>query len=102
MLTIVNGLDIEYTIGDTFRLAIGSEAGFSAGSKMRFQIAENTEAIISNEFNLNDDGEFVIELSEADKAKLAVNDYQYRITVIDVSGDVVTEKSGNFKVKWGA
>lgn len=104
MITISNNSNIEYTTGDTFKIIVSSDTSFLAGSVLRFQIAENNgdSVVINNNYNLSDSGDFTISLTTSETAKLVIGDYVYRITIIDADRDITTEKSGNFKVKWGA
>lgn len=96
--------DISYTKGDTFRLPItpAFEGAFE-GAQLRFVIAlsETTEPTIDKLFDVNDDMRFTLTLSSAEISKLNIGDYLYKMTLIK-NNTIVTEKSGNFEVKWGA
>ncbi len=104
MLEIINGVNISYTQGDTFRLKISSGNGFNEGSKVRLVVArdETGSAVISNAYDIGADGAFYVVLGEEDKAKLAMGDYLYKLVLLAPDGSVVTQKSGDFMVKWGA
>lgn len=104
MLRIINGTNISYTRGDTFDLRISSETGFNDGSTLRFTVAKNEDsgALILNEYSLGSDGAFRVTLNDKDKQTLGIGDYVYKLTVLTLSGIVVTQKSGDFAVKWGA
>lgn len=97
--------DISYTKGDTFKLSItpAFEGAFTEGTQLRFVIAqtEMTEPTIDKVFELNDDFTFTLTLSSNEISKLIIGDYLYKMTLIK-NNTIVTEKSGNFEVKWGA
>lgn len=97
--------DISYTKGDTFRLQImpAYEGAFTAGMQLRFVIAqtEMSGETIDKILDINDDLTFTITLSSDEITKLNIGDYLYKITLIK-NNTIVTEKSGNFCVKWGA
>ncbi len=61
MLEIINGVNISYTQGDTFRLKISSGNGFNEGSKVRLVVArdETGSAVISNAYDIGADGAFM-------------------------------------------
>lgn len=103
MLTIENGVNISYTLGDTFELKVNAKNGFTENSTLRFVIAQNqtAEPLIKNTYNIQD-GAFYVTLSQTDKEKLEINDYIYKLTLIGADGTIVTQKSGDFFVKWGA
>ena len=104
MLAVILNNDIEYTKGDTFKLNITSDIGFEANTQLEFTITtnQNTEPIIKNKYNLNLYNEFDVTLTVSDIEKLNFADYMYRLTVYSPEGEIITHKSGNFKVKWGA
>nr|DAF01617.1 MAG TPA: hypothetical protein [Caudoviricetes sp.] len=103
MLRIINGTDISYTKGDTFHLTISGKNAFSENSVLRFVVAEDTEsdAVIDGRYNMDSNGKFNVVLTEAERGKLTVNDYLYKLTLISADGVTITQKSGNFRVKWG-
>ena len=92
---------ITCTQGDEFSLTITSPDGFDDGTKLNFQVAENEEkeSVLNLEFEL-DDGVFEITLK--DTQQLPIGNYIYKIAVVDPLGRVVTRKSGELVVKWGA
>lgn len=101
MLTVINNTDIEYTHGDSFRLNVSSDIGIPGGAVLRLQINTDEENnIINTTFSQGDDG-FDIELTADQRSLLSVGNYMYRLSVIDGTA-IITEKSGNLKVKWGA
>lgn len=103
MVKIKNGVDIYYTEGDTFKLTVGREIPFNTGDTLRLQITktEGATPFINAIYTLNVYGGFDVVLSESDKLKLQINGkYKYRLTVIDIDGNIDTEKSGNFFVEW--
>lgn len=104
MIIIISGKNIEYTRGDTFYLKITTSGGFDENSQIDFVVAENENSvpIIENTYNLNDDNEFEITLSKADAEKFNYNNYLYKLVLHSADGKVMTQKSGDFKVKWGA
>ena len=104
MITIICDTNIEYTKGDTFLLNVTSDNGFDANSQMDFIIAESETAvpIVNNTYNLNSENGFYITFSDADVGKFNYADYMYKLTLHTPEGDIITQKSGNFKVKWGA
>ena len=97
--------DISYTKGDTFRLPItpAYEGAFTAGMQLRLVIARNemSEATIEKTLDINDNLTFTLILSNDEISKLNFGEYLYKIILIK-NNTVVTEKSGNFEVKWGA
>lgn len=103
MLTIINNKNISCSIEDSFLLPISNENGFEDGSTLRFDIAdgENSVPIISNTYTLSN-GMFNVTLDSTERKKLSIGNYIYRILIISANGTVVTEKSGDFTVKWGA
>lgn len=104
MLRIVDDSDFEYSVNDTFILPIEVEGdGFDENSKMRMIIAKDeiSESIVDNTFGFSDGG-FVISLSGEDKKKLVPGSYIYKLISTAADGMVITEISGNFRVKWGA
>lgn len=96
---------ISYTENDTFRMIAYQETEgiFEEGTQLRFIIAktEVSEYIIDKTFNLNDDMTFTITLTDAEKKRLILGDYIYKATIIK-NNTIVTRKSGDFTVKWGA
>ena len=97
--------DISYTKGDTFKLPItpAFEGAFTEGTQLRFVISltEMSEPTIDKTFDINDDLTFTLTLSSDEISKLNIADYLYKMTLIK-NNTIVTEKSGNFYVKWGA
>ena len=104
MITIVCGTDIEYTKGDTFSLDITTSGGFDENSQLTFIVAENenSQVLIENSYSLNSENAFTITISPTDSAKLNYDNYIYKMILHAPNGDIITQKSGNFKVKWGA
>lgn len=103
MVKIENG-DIYYPSGDTFKFSVGRELPFDETDTLRLQItkAEAAKPFIDNIYKLNVFGEFDVVLAESDTNKLQINDrYMYRLTVVDVDGNIDTEKSGKIFVEWG-
>lgn len=103
MITIKKST-IEYTKGDTFRLTISTETSFSEGSTLRFIIArdETSSYLIDTTVSLSSDGCFVIELTKSERDKLEIDNYKYKCVLISIDGIIITQKSGDFIVKWGA
>ena len=97
--------NISYTKNDTFLIRVFPkyEGVFEEGMQLRFIIAENEgdTAIIDEVFNIDKDLTFTITLSSTNKAKLNYGDYLYKMILIK-NNTVITKKSGNFEVKWGA
>ena len=98
-----DGQQITYTAGDTFFIDVTSVEGFEEGTKLNFQIAENeqSESVVDSVYELSD-GAFEIVLSDAEKERLSIGNYIYKIAVVDAGGDIITRKSGELIVKWGA
>ena len=96
------GEKISYTKGDTFELEVSSN-NFEAGDTCLFVIAkdENAEPIISANFSLANNV-FLITLTNAEKKRLQLGNYIYKIVVTALDGATVTTISGDFIVKWGA
>lgn len=105
MLTIINNTDIEYTKDDTFEMTVTSDGGFAGGSQLVFVIAQGEESVpaVNQSYDLNSDGGFTVTLSAEDKARLPIKEsYIYKLVLKESDGTVITQKSGNFTVKWGA
>lgn len=103
MLKILKTSDISYTKGDTFSLKIKAKNGFLEGSTLRLVIAESEykEPLIERTYSLSGDV-FYVNLTETDKKKLELSNYIYKLTVVSATGVTITQKSGDFLVKWGA
>lgn len=104
MIKIYSGGEkISYTAGDTFILNVSAAEGFEENSSLKFCIAKNeaSEYVIDSDFSLTD-GRFTIGLTDEEKSKLQIGDYIYKMTVVGGDGKIVTQKSGEFTVKWGA
>lgn len=101
-MLIINGANIRYTQGDTFKLTVSSRNGFNENSRLRFVVAEKEgrEPIIDKTFDMNNDG-FVITLDAAEREKIRIRDYVYKLVLIAPDGTIITQKSGDFIVKWG-
>lgn len=104
MITIICDSNIEYTKGDTFSLNITTSGGFDENSQLDFIVAENENSvpIIENTYNLNSESGFTVTLTSTDTNKFNYTDYIYKMTLHTPEGETITQKSGNFKVKWGA
>ena len=63
---------------------------------------ENSVPIIENTYNLNSESGFTVTLTSTDTNKFNYTDYIYKMTLHTPEGEIITQKSGNFKVKWGA
>lgn len=103
MLKIINGTNIEHTKGDTFRLEVAADYIFPEGEKLRFTVSRNEKntPLIERTFDLSN-GIFVVTLDKETENLLALGDYIYKLTELSLSGSVVTQLSGEFRVKWGA
>lgn len=105
MLTVIGNQNIEYTQGDTFELPVTQtyDGEFSSGMCLKLIISKSVIAdpFIEKNFDIGDDLSFNIVLDEADKEKLTLGEYLYKI-IIHKEDRIVTEKSGFFTVKWGA
>ena len=100
MVTVINNTDIIYTKGDTFRLFVTSSED-ECTDTLRFQVARNEEAdIIINKTVSPVNDVYTVELNTEEKQSLDIGDYVYRVSFVNQT-DVVTQKSGNFVVKWG-
>ena len=99
----LGGEKISYTAGDTFVLSVASSDGFDERSSLKFCIAKNEESenVIEKEF-LQENGQFNVELSADEAAKLTLGEYVYKLVLINGAGEISTEKSGELTVKWGA
>lgn len=98
-----NGDKITYTAGDTFVMNVTTADSFDEGSTLTFKIAQNetSEDIISKEFSLNGTG-FEVSLSEEDRDLLPIGEYIYKLVLKSANDEIITRKSGEFIVKWGA
>lgn len=104
MIKIFSGGEkISCSMEDTFSLAIESENGFESGTKLKFQVAENEdgELLVDKIFTLNGTI-FQIKLIKEEKEKLGLGEYIYRIVLLSPDESVITQKSGELEVKWGA
>ena len=97
-----NGEKITYTAGDTFLMEISSDDGFEEGAQLKLQIAESETAdfLVDATFNQSNGG-FEVTLTDREKEKLPIGDYIYKLVLVNVSGEIITQKSGDFIVKWG-
>lgn len=104
MISIICDTNIEYTKGDTFSLNITTGNGFDDNSQLDFIVAENENStpLVHNTYNLNSDNSFDVTLTTTDTDKFSYTDYIYKMILHTPEGDIITQKSGNFKVKWGA
>ncbi len=98
-----DGAVISYSQGDTFSLSVESESGFEVGAKLNFQVAESEEkeSVIDKIF---EDGNSVFEitLTEEEIKKLSLGRYVYKIIIMGPDDSVITRKSGELEVRWGA
>ena len=104
MIKIYSGGEkITYTAGDTFEISVSSAEGFEEKSTLLFQVAksENEEFLVNSAFDLIND-EFIIILTDEEKGKLPIGEYIYKLVLINEKSEVVTQKSGELVVKWGA
>ncbi|MFA7636784.1 MAG: hypothetical protein WCX81_03370 [Monoglobales bacterium] len=104
MLKVYSGGEkISYTANDSFFLTVESEEGFESGTQLKLNIAETEEGemIIDKVFGLNG-GLFEIILTDEEREKLSLGNYIYKIVILGGNGDVVTRKSGELEVRWGA
>lgn len=96
---------IEHSISDTFIFTVSPAANeaFDDYSILNFVVAkqENENPIIDKSFTLNE-GQFIVTLTEEEKAKLPIGNYIYKMIIISNRGIVSTEKSGFLDVVWGA
>ncbi|MBR6523639.1 MAG: hypothetical protein IKT39_03395 [Clostridia bacterium] len=102
MIKIYSGGEkISCSTEDTFLLTVDSENGFEAGTSLKFQVAkdEDGELLIDKIFS-PDGATFQIELTEEEKP--ALGEYVYRIVLMSADKSVITQKSGQLEVKWGA
>ena len=104
MIKIYSGGDkITYTVGDTFEISVSSAEGFDAGMTLKFQIAksEDMPLLIDTVFEL-ENTEFSVTLTDEEKEKLPIGEYIYKFVLISQDGEIITQKSGELIVKWGA
>ena len=102
MITI-NATNIEYTVGDTFNITVSSIIPYDDGTTLNLIISksETYDPIINKMFSASV-GVFAMVLTDTEQGELSIGNYIYKMTVIDASGNKVTQKSGDFIVKWGA
>ena len=102
-IKIICGSTIEYTKGDTFELAVTSDAALDEGSKLQLVIAkdETSNPVVDNTYTMDSDGSFFMRFTEDNIASLDIMPYLYKITLISLAGKVITQLSGDFIVKWG-
>lgn len=98
-----DGEKISCSTEDTFLLTVESESGFEADVTLKFQVAENEESQMLVDKIFTPSGTlFKIELTKEEKQKLSLGEYVYRIILLGPDGSVITQKSGELEVKWGA
>ena len=103
MTNIICNSRIEYTQGDTFDLTVSADTAIDSGTQLRLVIAkdEKSNAVVDNTYNLNANGDFTMFFSEENKKALIIGDYIYKLVLLSVDGSILTQKSGDFIVKWG-
>lgn len=98
------GEKIEYTQGDTFAISISPEDGdtFIDGSTLEFIVADESSKnpIIDISCDLIA-GIFNVSFSGKDR-EIPYGKYVYKMVLHAVNGTIVTQKSGEFEVIWGA
>ena len=96
-----NGLS--HTKGDTFLFEVTANEAFSEGSTLKFTVAKNEDEtpVISNNYSLSNNT-FSVSLSETDEKKLDIGIYVFKMTVLNLSGQIITQASGELEIKWGA
>lgn len=102
MIKLLNeGKTIEYTQGDTFELVVSGEEAVE-NTMLRFVISadEASSPIIDEQYQYSDE-RFVIVLTSNERERLPIGNYIFKISLIDVSGRVITYLSGDLIVKWG-
>lgn len=104
----VEGSNITYTKDDNFNWTLPIN-GATPEDALRFIISakitdnEESDYTVDNTYSINKDGESVtLVLSDNDIENLLIGDYFYKMVYINSSGERITIKSGQFKVKWGA
>ncbi len=102
VLIYSNGEKITYTAGDTFLMEVSSDEGFDEGAQLKLQIAESETAplIVDATFSQINGG-FAVTLSEREKEKLTLGNYIYKLVLVSIAGEIITQKSGDLIVKWG-
>ena len=102
VLIYSNGEKITYTAGDTFLIEVSSDEGFDEGAQLKLQIAESETAPLLVDATFNQvNGSFDVALTSREKEKLTLGNYIYKLVLVNVSGEIITQKSGDFIVKWG-
>ena len=98
-------LNIEYSKGDTFAFNLECDENIPEGSSLRLQISPNgnvNDIIINKNFSISGNV-FNVALTDAEANLLNIDEvYQYRFTFLDISGNKITNISGNLAVIWGA
>lgn len=103
VLIYSNGEKITYTAGDTFLMEVSSAEGFDEGAQLKLQIAESETAPLLVDATFNQvDGGFEVTLSEREKGRLSIGNYIYKLVLVNIAGEIITQKSGDLIVKWGA
>ena len=94
--------DISATDIDTFQIAVETDS-YEEGQTLQFQISESetAEPIINKIFSA-EDAVFTVVLTENEKNRLSLENYLYRMTLLDTNGEKITTMSGNLTMKWGA
>lgn len=103
VLIYSNGEKITYTAGDTFLMEVSSAEGFEEGAQLKLQIAESETAPLLVDATFSQvGGGFEVILSDREKEKLTLGNYIYKLVLVSVAGEIITQKSGDLIVKWGA
>ena len=94
---------ISHTKGDTFLFEVTTNEQFSEGLTLKFVVAENEESklIIQNNYYVSDN-KFLVSLNESDESKLDIGIYVYKMILLNLSGQIITQASGELEIKWGA
>ena len=97
------GDKITYTAGDSFEITVSSADGFPIGAILKLQVAKNEiePLLIDTIFELENE-KFYVVLTDAEKEKLPIGEYIYKLVLVSKTGEIVTQKSGEMIVKWGA
>ncbi|MBQ8525966.1 MAG: hypothetical protein IJ460_04540 [Clostridia bacterium] len=99
------GIQIEYTKGDTFTFAVTSEENLESGMKLRLQISPSGDSdnITVTKIFSPSENKFTVILSESEALLLDIGTiYDYRLTFINADNTASTTISGLLNIKWGA
>ena len=95
------GKRIEYTKNDEFELSVRVDEA-TTNHMLRFVVAldEASLPVIEHQFSYDNDI-FNVTLTSNEKEHLGIGNYIFKLILIDGTGKIDTQLSGDLIVKWG-